>query len=142
MLALLDVNVLIALLDENHTQNANASGWFEDNVDSGWASSPLTQNGCIRVIAQPSYPNAIGLTDALSRLQRAVSTPYHRFIPDDVSLLDDALIDRRHLLGHRQLTDVYLLALANAHDARLVTLDKSVPLSAVRGADVDSLFII
>lgn len=143
MLALLDVNVLIALLDENHTQNANASAWFEDNVvDSGWASSPLTQNGCIRIIAQPSYPNAIGLTDALSRLQRAVSTPYHRFIPDDVSLLDDALIDRRHLLGHRQLTDVYLLALANAHDARLVTLDKSVPLSAVRGADMDSLFVI
>ena len=84
----------------------------------------------------------IGLTDALSRLQRAVSTPYHRFIPDDVSLLDDALIDRGHLLGHRQLTDVYLLALANAHDACLVTLDKSVPLSAVRGADMDSLFVI
>lgn len=142
MLALLDVNVLVALLDENHTQNANASAWFADNVDSGWASCPLTQNGCIRIIAQPGYPNAIGLTDALSRLQRAVSTPYHRFIPDDISLLDDAVVDRRHLLGHRQLTDVYLLALANAHDARLVTLDKSVPVSAVRGADVDSLFVI
>ena len=142
MLALLDVNVLVALLDENHTQNANASAWFADNVDSGWASCPLTQNGCIRIIAQPGYPNAIGLTDALSRLQRAVSTPYHRFIPDDISLLDDAVVDRRHLLGHRQLTDVYLLALANAHDARLVTLDKSVPVSAVRRADVDSLFVI
>lgn len=142
MLALLDVNVLVALLDENHTQNANASAWFADNVDSGWASCPLTQNGCIRIIAQPGYPNAIGLTDALSRLQRAVSTPYHRFIPDDISLLDDAVVDRRHLLGHRQLTDVYLLALANAHDARLVTLDKSVPVSAVRGADVESLFVI
>lgn len=46
------------------------------------------------------------------------------------------------LLGHRQFTDVYLLALATAHDARLVTLDKSVPLSTVRGADVDSLFVI
>jgi len=142
VLALLDVNVLIALLDENHTQNANASTWFEDNVDSGWASCPLTQNGCIRIIAQPSYPNAITLTEALAQLQRAVSTPYHRFIPDDVSLLDDAVVDRRHVLGHRQLTDVYLLALANAHDARLVTLDKSVPVSAVRGADVDSLFVI
>ena len=142
MLALLDVNVLIALLDENHTQNATASAWFKDNVESRWASCPLTQNGCIRIIAQPGYPNAIELTDALSRLQRAVSTPYHQFIPDDISLLDDAVVDRRHLLGHRQLTDVYLLALANAHDARLVTLDKSVPLSAVRGAAVDSLFVI
>lgn len=142
MLALLDINVLIALLDENHTQNANASAWFEDNVESGWASCPLTQNGCIRIIAQPGYPNAIGLTDALSRLQRAVSTPYHRFIPDDISLLDDAVVDPRHLLGHRQLTDVYLLALANVHDARLVILDKSVPVAAVRDADVDSLFVI
>lgn len=142
MLALLDVNVLIALLDENHTQNASAAAWFEDNVDSGWASCPLTQNGCIRIIAQPGYPNAIALTDALSRLQRAVSTPYHRFVPDDISLLDDTVVDRRHLLGHRQLTDVYLLALATAHDARLVTLDKSVPISAVRGADVDSVCII
>ena len=142
MVALLDVNVLIALLDQNHTQNASASAWFEHNLDSGWASCPLTQNGCIRVIAQPRYPNVIELTDAVSRLQRAISTPYHRFIPDDISLLDDSVVDRRHLLGHRQLTDVYLLALANAHDARLVTLDKSVPLSAVRGADVDSLFII
>lgn len=142
MLALLDVNVLIALLDENHTQNTAASAWFEDNVESRWASCPLTQNGCVRIIAQPGYPNAIGLTDALSRLQRAVSTPYHQFIPDDISLLDDAVVDRKHLLGHRQLTDVYLLALANAHDARLVTLDKSVPLSAVRGAAVDSLFVI
>ena len=47
-------------------------------------------------------------------------TIHHRFIPDDVSLLDDARMDARQLSGHRQLTDVYLLALAVAHDARLV----------------------
>lgn len=142
MLALLDVNVLIALLDENHTQNAAATLWFEENVGLGWASCPLTQNGCIRVIAQPRYPNAIDLADAISRLKAAVSTPHHRFIPDDISLLDDAVVDRRHLLGHRQLTDVYLLALAIAHDARLVTLDKSVPIAVVRGAQADSLLMI
>ena len=45
-------------------------------------------------------------------------------------------------LGHRQLTDIYLLALAVAHDSRLVTLDKSVPLAAVRGASQRSLSII
>ena len=78
----------------------------------------------------------------MARLQAAVSTPHRRFIPDDISLLDDAVVDRRHLLGHRQLTDVYLLSLAAAHDARLVTLDKSVPIAAVRGADADSLLMI
>ena len=41
----------MALLDENHTQNASASAWFEANVDSGWASNALTQNGWIRIIA-------------------------------------------------------------------------------------------
>ena len=142
MLALLDVNVLIALLDENHTQNAAASLWFGQNVGLGWASCPLTQNGRIRVIAQPRHPNAIDVADAMARLQAAVSTPHHRFIPDDISLLDDAVVDRRHLLGHRQLTDVYLRSLAAAHDARLVTLDKSVPIAAVRGTDADSLLMI
>ena len=60
--------------------------------------------------------------------------PVHQFFPDDVSLLDGALVDVRRLSGHRQLTDVYLLALAVAHDARLVTLDTGIPLGAVPGA--------
>jgi hypothetical protein len=78
----------------------------------------------------------------MSRLQEAVSTPHHRFIPDDVSLLDDAVVDGRHLLGHRQLTDVYLLALATAHDARSVTLGKSVLIAVVRDARAASLLMI
>ena len=84
----------------------------------------------------------LDVADAMSRLKAAVSTPYHRFIADDISLLDDDAVDRRHLLGHRQLTDTYLLALVVAHDARLVTLDKSVPLATVRGAIDSSLLII
>ena len=69
----------------------------------------------------------IGVAEAVMRLQEAVATPWHQFLPDDVSLLDDGVVDRLQLLGPRQLTDVYLLALAVAHGARLVTLDKSVP---------------
>ena len=142
MLSLQDVNVLIALLDENHAHHPDASTWFADHVDEGWASCPLTQNGCLRIVSQPRYPNVLEVADAMSRLKSAVSTPYHRFIADDISLLDDDAVDRRRLLGHRQLTDTYLLALAIAHDARLVTLDKSVPLATVRGARDSSLLII
>ena len=69
------------------------------------------------------------------RLQEAVATSWHQFLPDYVSLLDDKVVDRPQLLGPRQLTDVYLLALAVAHGARLVTLDKSISLVAVRGAN-------
>ena len=142
MRALLDVNVLIALLDENHTHHTAVSDWFASHIEPGWASCPLTQNGCVRIVSQPRYPNALGVAEAVARLQAAVSTPYHQFVPDDVSLLDDAVVDRRQLLGPRQLTDVYLLALAVAHGARLVTLDKSVSLAAVRGASEASLVVI
>ena len=139
MRALLDVNVLIALLDENHTHHAAASDWLAERIESGWASCPLTQNGCVRILSQPRYPNT---GEAMARLQTATSTPHHRFIADDISLLDDAVVDRRRLSGPRQVTDVHLLALAFAHGARMVTLDKSVPLSAVPGASEDFLVAI
>ena len=142
MRALLDVNVLIALLDENHTHHAAVSDWFAACIEHGWASCPLTQNGCVRIISQPRYPNALGVAEAVMRLREAVSTPWHQFVPDDVSLLDDGVVDRLQLMGPRQLTDVYLLALAVSHGARLVTLDKSVSSSAVREASDEHLVVI
>ena len=142
MRVLLDVNVLIALLDENHAHHAAASEWFRGHIDLGRASCPLTRNGCIRIISQPRYPNALDVSEAIARLRTAVSTPYHHFIADDVSLLDDSVVAWRELSGPRQLTDVYLLALAVAHDTRLVTLDKSVPLAAVHRASDASPVVI
>ena len=142
MRALLDVNVLIALLDANHAHHVTVSEWFAAHVEAGWASCPLTQNGCVRIVSQPRYPNALGVAEAVARLQAAVSTPWHEFFADDVSLLDDAVVNRRQLLSPRQLADVYLLALAVAHGARLVTLDKSVSLAAVRGVRPEHLAVI
>lgn len=57
MVALLDVNVLIALLDEGHMHHAAATRWLSDHLGAGWASCPLTQNGCIRILSQTAYPN-------------------------------------------------------------------------------------
>ena len=59
MRALLDVNVLIALLDGSHIYNRLVTDWLERNIDAGWASSPITQNGCIRILSQPNYPNQV-----------------------------------------------------------------------------------
>ena len=142
MLSLLDVNVLIALLDENHTHHESVVAWFTDHVDRGWASCPITQNGCLRILTQPRYPNTLEVNDALELLRAAVSTRYHRFLADDISLLDAGVLDTRHLLGHRQLTDVYLLALAIAHGARLVILDRAVALASLREAPKSSLVVI
>ena len=57
MRALLDVNVLIALLDAGHAHHRAALAWLDDNIGFGWASCPITQLGCVRTLSQPGYPN-------------------------------------------------------------------------------------
>ena len=137
-----DTSCLIAILDKDHSAHTTVSAWFVANIEHGWASCPLTQNGCVRILSQPDYPGTFSVAEAMAGLRDAISSEHHRFIPDDISLLDDALVDVRQLLGHRQLADVYLLALAVAHDARLVTLDRRIPLDAVHGADENHLVVI
>ena len=61
---------------------------------------------------------------------------------DNVGLLDGAVPDHRRLTGPRRLTDAYLLALAVKNACRLVTLDRSTPVAAVRRADAESLVVI
>ena len=79
---------------------------------------------------------------AFELLAAAISTPNHQFIGDDISILNEALVDSSRLSSYRQLTDVYLLALAFAHDARLLTLDTRIPLSAVNGATEENLVVL
>jgi toxin-antitoxin system PIN domain toxin len=142
MRALLDVNVLIALLDSNHLHHARAVTWLKGNIRSGWASCPLTQNGCIRIMAQAGYPNAMPAAAVAERLAGATATSHHVFWPDGVSMLDTGRIAWQAVLGARQVTDAYLLALAVAQGGRLVTLDRAVPLPAVHGAKARHLVVI
>lgn len=142
MRALLDVNVLIALLDANHVHHRVAMRWMERNADAGWASCPITQNGCIRIMSQPGYPNAVPAASVAGRLAEAAALPLHEFWPDDVSILAPGGIDWTRILGSRQVTDAYLLALAVKRKGRLVTFDKGVPLAAVAGAQAFRLEVI
>ena len=139
---MLDISVLVALLDLMHLHHSRAFDWFRDNSADGWLTCPLTQNGCVRILSQPQYAHPLSVAVAMERLQITMSIGHHRFIPDDVSLLDDARVAPQRMLGHRQITDVYLLALAVAHDARLVTLDTRIPIHAVRGANAAHLTVI
>ena len=135
MRALLDVNVLIALLDSDHIHHQPAKRWLRDNIDPGWATCPLTENGCVRIMSQPTYPNRQSAPFVAERLQRATATAHHRFWPDTVSLLSRDVVDWRKLIGPRQITDVYLLALAVAHGGRFVTFDARIDSSAIPGAE-------
>jgi len=140
--ALLDVNVLIALLDADHTLHGRAREWFAANARAGWASCPLTQNGYVRIVSHPGYPNGLPVAAAAQLLGEAVADPHHEFWPDDFSVLDGSIVDATRIHGPRQLTDVYLLALAARHAARFVTLDTAVALGAVRGAGKRNLVVL
>lgn len=134
MRALLDVNVLIALHDREHVHHELAAQWLESNIEHGWASCPLTQNGCLRIMSQPGYSNPLPLGLLSTMLQRSTDTSFHKLWGDDISILDAKRFNHRHIHSPRQLTDLYLLGLAVKHKGRLASFDQRIPLSAVVGA--------
>lgn len=134
MRALLDVNVLIALLDQAHPHHELALDWLKANIKQGWASCPITQNGCVRIMSQASYPGARPVGQIVNRLTGALDHPAHQFWPDDLSIVDPKRIDSSRVHGARQVTDTYLLALAVRHGGRLVTFDGGIALASVKGA--------
>jgi len=139
---LLDINVLLALLDSDHADHRRARDWIESEIDQGWASCAITQNGFVRIISQERYPSPISPGEAIKRLASATRTPHHEFWPSTVSLLDEEFINRSRIHGPRQVTDVYLLALAAQHEGRFVTFDQSVPLSAAINATKANLAVL
>jgi uncharacterized protein len=140
--ALLDINVLIALLDLDHAHHRRARSWLEREAASGWASCPLTENGCVRVMSQSRYPSPVPTGEVIKRLQDAAATSYHEFWADDLSILDQNVVNHTRIHGPKQVTDVYLLALAVKRNGRFVTFDGSVPLSAVLHAKKEHLTVI
>lgn len=142
MRALLDVNVLIALLDEGHVHHGLATSWLENDIHHGWASCPLTQNGCIRIMSQPKYPGSVAATQIADRLAEAANSTDHEFWAADVNMLTEGIFDWTRVLGHRQVTDVYLLALAVHRDGRFVTLDRRITPDAVKGARAKHLLTL
>lgn len=142
MRALLDVNVLIALLDAGHVHHGLAMSWLEKDIRHGWASCPLTQNGCVRIMSQPKYPGSLAAAQVADRLAEAANSPDHEFWPADVDMLGEGVFDWSRVLGHRQVTDVYLLALAMHRNGRFVTFDRRIVLDAVKGARAEHLKIL
>jgi toxin-antitoxin system PIN domain toxin len=131
---LLDVNVLIALIDPTHISHDIAHRWFESGGEESWATCPIVENGVIRIVGHPHYPNMPGSPGVVAGvLRRLKSRPGHIFWPDDISLLDETIFDTDKLLAHGQVTDGYLLGLAVAHGGRLATLDRRLSTTAVRG---------
>lgn len=132
MTVLLDVNVLIALIDPMHVSNDMVREWFAGEAMSDWATCPLTENGAVRIVARPSYPNSPGAPAVVVDTLRALrEVGRHSFWPDEISLLDRHHVDDTRLATSAQITDTYLLALAASRAGKLATLDRRLLTAAV-----------
>lgn len=140
-IALLDVNVLVALFDPDHVHHEVAHDWFADHREAGWATCPLTENGFLRTASVARRREAVSLAILRDGFRRFRSSGHHQFWADDVSLLDERIFTPS-ARGHHQLTDIYLLGLAVKRHGCLVTFDRRVPLGAVKGARSDSLTVL
>lgn len=141
--ALLDVNVLVALFDPDHVHHDLAHDWFADQKAEGWSTCPVTENGFVRVLTNPSYaspPNRPA--EVVASLQAFRLSGGHHFWPDAASLADRSIFNPAYIRGHRQVTDIYLLGLAKLTGGRLATFDRTIPLAAVKGAAKSTLLVI
>jgi hypothetical protein len=143
MVGLLDVNMLIALAWPSHVHHRSAQAWFSKNASAGWATCPLTQCAFVRISSNPKIiPDAVSPNEALSLLRQVVKLKGHDFWKDRISILDDA-VPADYLVGHRQITDAYLLGLAIHHSGRLVTLDGGLStLLPQRSPHAKALYIV
>ena len=127
MIALLDVNVLVALAWPNHVHFEAAHRWFDAHRAAGWATCPLTQTAFVRVSSNERVlPEAKTPREALALLERIVALAGHVFWQDDTSLAASRFVRRESLVGHRQVTDAHLLALALRRRGVLATFDRGV----------------
>ncbi len=134
MVYLLDVNLLLALCDAQHSAHDDAHAWFARTSAAGWASCPLTENGFVRIASNPRYPTLNATPAAITGLLTAFcAMPSHTFWPDSISLTDRERFTLPLAPGSAALTDIYLLALAVAQGGKLATLDRKIPVEAVVG---------
>ena len=93
-------------------------------------------------MSNPGYPSPLPVQAVIKHLAEACHQDVHEFWPDEVSLLDSDVVDSTRIHGPRQLTDMYLLALAVRHEGRLVTFDTGIPIAAVRRATTHNLLVL
>ena len=136
--SLLDVNFLVALFDEEHIHHEPAHSWFAVHRGDGWASCPLTENGVVRILSNMTYSGvAESAGQVRGRLDAFCKSGDHVFWPDSISLRD-VRFDFSEVT-HRQLTDLYLLALAVENGGHLATFDGRIRQSSYARAHRDSV---
>jgi toxin-antitoxin system PIN domain toxin len=125
--ALLDLNILTALLWPAHEHHEAAHHWFGARRKARWATCALTQLGLIRLVSNPSFSrDALSPADAVLLLSANLADANHEFWVEDLSVPAAVEAVPRKLQGHQQVTDAYLLALARHHNGVLATFDRGI----------------
>jgi len=125
--SLLDVNVLIALMWPAHESHERAQRWFRKHAHRGWATCALTQASFVRIVSNPAFsPDAVTPQAASGLLGNNLRDSRHHFWTMDISFELAAEPFLKHLIGHQQVSDAYLLGLAMHKRGQLVTMDRGI----------------
>ncbi len=124
---LLDANALIALCWPQHIHHKSIQKWFGRHAAQGWSTCALTQAAFVRISLQPAFAlRSTGLDEVAELLAEVTSHATHSV----VSLVDtfDAVVNACSggIVGHRQITDAWLLTTAIANRVKLVTFDHGI----------------
>ena len=123
-----------------HVHHDSAHHWFVDKGKHAWASSPITENGYVRIASHPNYPNRPGdVSTVLAILNQFCTAEGHHYWAEDISLT--TLLQPDVVISHNQVTDLYLLGLAVHKGGKLATLDRRIPGKALRGG-IETLELI
>jgi toxin-antitoxin system PIN domain toxin len=124
---LLDTNLLIALAWPQHVHHAKAHEWFQGVGNRDWATCPVTQAAFIRISSNSKIiADAVTPRAALQVLQKIVAIEGHHFWAGDVAPTEAKIFTSATLVGHRQVTDAYLVALVQHRKGKLATFDRGV----------------
>lgn len=118
MTVLLDANVLIALVVDDHVHHDAAEGWLAGH-NGRIATCPITEGSLVRLLIREGQ----SADTAKAVVSAVASDPRHEFWPDQISYSDVSLAG---VIGHRQVTDAYLAQLARVHKGHLATFDQGL----------------
>jgi len=124
---LLDANALIALGWPTHEHHPSMVRWFRQHARAGWATTALTQSAFVRIVSQPAFAGrSIAISEAAELLLRNIAHPRHSLVALDFGFADVLAACTGGILGHRQVTDAWLLTAAIRNEMKLLTFDGGI----------------
>ena len=124
---LFDANLLIALTHAAHVHHTDAHRWFAARPKRRWASCALTQLAFLRLTSNSKVVvETISPAEALDALATMTAQPQHEYWSESPEPRHLPTLHSPALIGHRQITDAYLLGLAVHKRQRLATLDRGL----------------